>query len=191
MTWLDYVKIALLAVILVVVIELVLSSSDNKILGEPLSARRKRWRQGVLYFAILGLLFAGFGGGVIYQGTKTQRWPQTEGTVLTSDIYITHGKGGPSYHNRIRYAYQVGESSYTNDRVQIGYGGTDAFRAQATLSEFAVSAAVPVYYDPTAPGSSVLIQGYPPFFATWFGLGAVAVLAAGVVWFQAPKADEA
>ena len=86
----------------------------------------------------------------------TRHWQTVPGEILERDVGRMSSVRA-SYYPIVKYAYQVGGTSYTGDTVYIigRYGGTaNAIRTLVnTLPE-----PIPVHYDPSDPARSYLLR---------------------------------
>lgn len=104
----------------------------------------------------LMLLFGGmlaFGGGrMLYRAHASERWPTTEGTVVSSSVETLHNKRSTRFHPEVRYAYAVGGHTYEADTIAFGGNDTGAITdAQRLTHKYASGTKLPVHYEPDDP----------------------------------------
>jgi len=122
-------------------------------------------------FLIFGPLAVIIGVGDSQKALKSLQWSGTTGEILAVTIEKkveprlnardrVYFEEEYSYWLDIRYKYSVSEKVFESSRVQFGsrLGGT-LTEAQAFQEQFFQGRHVPVYYDQTNPGESVLIHG--------------------------------
>eukprot|EP01037_Dinobryon_pediforme_P020070 gene20070-20607_t len=107
-------------------------------------------------------------GSVIPNWRRAQAqagWPSTTGTVTEAEIVsiikrLEDKTTETHYRVRVRYGYSVGGRDYTGTRVWTGTRRLEISRdaAEKALAGMTIGASVPVYYDPDAPRSSVLVR---------------------------------
>lgn len=129
---------------------------------------------GVFVLACVGL----FVHGLIQfdRGRRSPAWPRVEGTVVIS---VSSGSG-----YTVNCSYEVDGHTFTC--YQVGFGeqemmtnSNDAHRVQR---HYPKGKAVDVYYDPAAPGISVLEPGVRP--GTYYELIIPALLALMAIGFR-------
>jgi hypothetical protein len=112
-------------------------------------------------FVIFGIFLAGLSARNLARGSANRNWPQAEGRILQSFVYVdkgTHNSQG--FVPRLEYEYSVGGVTFRSMRLRFGQtGGWSREQAERTVAPFAVGAPVPVFYDPANPKEAVLIQG--------------------------------
>jgi hypothetical protein len=101
---------------------------------------------------------------------QVHAWPQTEGTILSSSVYISEGIGKnkrTGYSPRVTYSYTVpgSEALYHGDKVKAGPMGF-SYPSLATAEKFRDShpagAKVPIYFNPDDPADSALERDVAP-----------------------------
>lgn len=143
------------------------------------------------------LLFVGFGCYGLsrsYRDLKrayaSRTWPRTTGTILTSKQQVEKDEEGDTHRGFILYAYEVGGTPYRSGRVfcgdELGLGWKRTIHRY--MAAYPVGKAVTVYYDPQAPGTSLLEPGFSlagyvafliPALLTVWGLAALLVRCLG------------
>jgi hypothetical protein len=113
------------------------------------------------------------------QSRDSVRWPKVSGAILLSSVHV--GRGRYSTHcsyPAIRYTYTVAGRVYVGDRVTFAESCSE-ITAREVAAHYPEQTQVQVFYDPNAPGVSVLEPGT---FET-HGYGSIgAGLAAGVLF---------
>ncbi|MGH8533949.1 MAG: DUF3592 domain-containing protein [Gammaproteobacteria bacterium] len=121
------------------------------------------------------LLLIGFGVfinavGVLWQAFRTTHWPQTEGTIISSEMDskdIPRGVGAleeksRQYRADIAFRYQVDDETHMGDKVSVEFAPwwtKDYYKAKRILMRYPVGEDVIVYYDPNDPSNGVLDPG--------------------------------
>jgi uncharacterized protein DUF3592 len=134
----------------------------------------------------MGGIFGGVGIGLLLfgmnqrkQGTASQSWPTTTGTILSATLSQQSRRNSQGYHDvtyapTVEYTYEVNGNSYRSDKINAGWTVSyDAGTAQNKLSQYQPGTRVTVYYNPTNPANAVL----EPKSAT----GNIFMIAGGIV----------
>lgn len=121
---------------------------------------------------MLGLVLAGgfflLGSVVIIQSLSTilrgytsKRWPRTSGIIVESYLEEQfHAEERWLFVPRVRYHYVVRGNEYESTTITFPtWGSTSRHRAETTLAQYPVTAAVSVSYLPENPVISVLEPG--------------------------------
>lgn len=116
------------------------------------------------------LVFFLLGAGMIFfslrarkKAQQSQSWPSTAGTV--SEVQVKEisredadGFQTTSYQPQVTYSYQVGNQTYTSDRLSFGarvsYGNRN--QASKVLEAYPVGMPLVIYYDPEKPAEAVV-----------------------------------
>lgn len=150
-----------------------------------------------IVFVLTGLFVMYLGVKAIRRAQNTKAWTQTMGTITHSQLQqsrsVSYRNGRMSsntmYNASVQYSYSVKGKKYEGHSIRASNEWTSSFtnRARKTVLQFPEGASVPVWYDPTMPGDSVLIQGtsFGDFAIVAFGLlfAAIGVLV-GIQAFQ-------
>ncbi|HEY1786833.1 MAG TPA: DUF3592 domain-containing protein [Verrucomicrobiae bacterium] len=121
----------------------------------------------LFFIVLLAVLIGALSYFVVFysvRGTVLQHvaesYPHVQGTVLSSQVTITHGsKGRVYYHPRIDYRYTVGDSEYTGSRYRYDDQPTGSGSAYAIVNSHPPGSAVDVYYNPADPTDTVISPG--------------------------------
>lgn len=127
---------------------------------------------GFLFLGLFVLIFLGAGIYLILRSRKDKlkvqqamNWPSVTGKVLESRLIEStstdsDGDSSTTYRPYIRYEYDMGGITYTNDKVDVGMvistSGTK--KAKELLSRFSMGSSVLVYVNPDNPADSILEQ---------------------------------
>ncbi|MHB1119021.1 MAG: DUF3592 domain-containing protein [Bellilinea sp.] len=127
---------------------------------------------GFLCLGLFVVIFLGAGVYLILRSRKDKlkvqqamNWPSVTGKVLESRLIEStstdsDGDSSTTYRPYIRYEYEMGGITYTNDKVDVGMvistSGTK--KANELLSRFSKGSAVLVYVNPDNPADSILEQ---------------------------------
>jgi len=123
-----------------------------------------------IVLAFILILFAGVFASehivTINQGTMTESWTPTNGTMIAylSDEVVD---GQTYYQPHAFYTYEVNQTQYYNNVISVNddfsdWRSTDRTIAVEQLRGYENNTAVTVYYYPATPSSSVLQPGVPP-----------------------------
>jgi hypothetical protein len=90
----------------------------------------------------------------------SESYPHVQGTVLSSQVTITHGsKGLIHYHVHISYRYTVDGTEYTGYRYRYDGHPSDSASAYAIVNNHPPDSAVDVYYNPADATDCLLSPG--------------------------------
>jgi hypothetical protein len=132
-----------------------------------------------------GLFFIGL---AIRQNMKAKKaeetWLTTTGVVLSSTVKVqrsrnTKGQTRITYIPQVSYQYQVGDQTYTGDRLGFGSGSYGQAKANQKSIDYPQGGQVIVHYDPADPAKAVLetkAQGAGTFIVLGIILLAMGVL---------------
>ena len=95
---------------------------------------------------------------------SSRTWPSVPGTIVASTVgsYRSGEALGRRYYPAVRYTYAVGGREYRSKRIQfdeLATNRTQEHIAAILARKYPLGATVPVYYDPSRPGRSVLEPG--------------------------------
>ena len=156
----------------------------------------------LLVFFLLFFLFSGAValcvgiviGAVSYSTTS---WPQTQGTIIESNVSVDDHRGGENskvhYSAIIKYKYIISGKTYVGNRLYtFRFATPNKESVLATCKQYKVGSDVTVYFDPRYPEKSVLIPGTPKGVWTLIYVGTISILigAGGtffVVRFACPR----
>ena len=96
---------------------------------------------------------------------RAREFPTASGQVTRSEVITSpRAKGQRSYREAISYAYVVDGHEYTSDRPGLGgiRIGDGRRQVEALVAQYPVGKELTVFYDPAAPGDSVLRPGLLP-----------------------------
>ena len=100
-------------------------------------------------------------GGQLLADLGTGDWPETEGVVTSSEVYTSESsEGGTTYCLDISYEYTVDNVNYTGYRVSYSSEDSCDSWSQNADDDYPEGKTIPVYYDPSDPGESVLETGF-------------------------------
>ena len=114
---------------------------------------------------VICLLVTVFAMSFSYNTTRlakaVQNWPSVDGVVIKSEVVELHSDDNTTYKPKLTYQYQVGNKTYTNDRLEIvNIGYSFKSDAETLIKAHPVDSKVTVYYDPEEPGESLLDKSY-------------------------------
>jgi hypothetical protein len=126
---------------------------------------KKRTRHALIAVGLAGI--AGSAGNAAWaysQVAPTRAWPSVEGRVVDARVAFVARRGrnnhqSISYTPSIRYSYTVGGRSFESDRVYPAEPQywRDDYDLRLFLQNYPTGRALPVFYNPAAPGESALI----------------------------------
>ncbi|MGD2026376.1 MAG: DUF3592 domain-containing protein [Anaerolineales bacterium] len=122
-------------------------------------------------FVLLGLFIGGialiiFGIRNRRKGEASQNWPSVSGLITNISIEENvdtddEGFTSTTYTPKVEYQYEVGAESFTSKRISFGaergYGRRK--KAEEALIPYPVNSQASVFYNPSDPSESVLVQG--------------------------------
>lgn len=93
---------------------------------------------------------------------QSQYWPETSGTVISSEICHQKSLKSESYTAKIVYRYAVDGQDHEGRVITYGFGG-DGSKREATekVAQYPAGAQVKVFYNPSSPVESCLETGGP------------------------------
>ena len=113
----------------------------------------------VLCAIACGLILAG--RLTVQRGTGTKAWPAVSGVVVDCTIAADREAGRQRFRPVVRYRYEVDGQRYEGSRIQwaIDQGFRKYTRARRLLDRSRTGSAIKVHYDPSRPGTAVLMTG--------------------------------
>lgn len=133
---------------------------------------------GLLMFGGLWLFVKGARN--VLRSVASTRWPQTEGTVVSSETTRSESPAtrkspaSVTFSTRTVVRYNVGGREYTTDTISFGHslGSNDKSGAALQEMRYPAGKTISVWYDPREPGTGVLKPG---LHAEAFGLAAASL----------------
>mgnify|MGYP002651796972 CR=1 FL=1 len=97
----------------------------------------------------------------VQRGADTKIWPAVEGVVIESAIAADREAGCQRFRPVVRYRYEVDGQRYEGSRIKwaMDQGFRKYTRARRLLDRYRAGAAIKVHYDPSRPGTAVLMTG--------------------------------
>ncbi|NTX50090.1 DUF3592 domain-containing protein [Myxococcus sp. CA039A] len=137
----------------------------------------------------LMLVFGGmlaFGGGrMLYRAHASERWPTTEGTVVSSGVETVRNRRTTRFHPEVKYEYSVGGHAYSADTISFGGNDTGALPdAQRLTHRYASGTKLPVHYEPDDPAIACVEcgnAGMSSYVVMFGGLAFAGLAGAGMV----------
>ena len=111
------------------------------------------------------------------RAARTVTWPNVVGVINSSEVSRVKG-----FLLLVTYKYEIQGRAYVNTRIQFGWKARRAGKEKELYTLFPAGSCVPVYYQPDAPGNSVLITGQHPETITSMGLFAAIFMLAALGW---------
>jgi hypothetical protein len=126
-------------------------------------------------------------GWDLFRTVCALNYPETSGTVLSSEVTRRRVRRGTSYGVAIHYRYEVDGTTREGDRYRYsGFSASGSKWAQAVVEQHPAGASVKVYYAKADPDESVLARGingsdlFMLLFMTPFNMIMVALLSVPV-----------
>jgi hypothetical protein len=139
---------------------------------------------GAVAFGILALVIAGAAIGYamvtgdVWPYLQSNGWQETTGKIISADVETHRGEDSDGflelkYSLNLRYAYQVGEQEYVNNRIQFNWDEESRLESDSEIDElliiYPVGKTVSIYYDPDDPNDAVLQRSLRPGASLFFG----------------------
>jgi hypothetical protein len=140
-------------------------------------------------FMLIGVGLSCWGLIVLANARASAGWTAVEGVIVSSALeHDRDAEGGDSWEPKVTYEYPAGGRQQVGVTINFGENSyDDQEEAQAILDRYPTGQAVQVYYDPDAPGRSVLEPGVSSrsyfFLATGLLFVALAVILGPVIHF--------
>lgn len=97
---------------------------------------------------------------IVDEANESKDWPVVQGMVSFSDIKSYISDGNEMYSADIAYNYTVQDKNYTGNRISTISSSTSSLsEVEKDLSKYPEGEIVSVYYNPEAPGISMLEPG--------------------------------
>ncbi len=127
-------------------------------------------------FLLIGLAIFLWGYSIVNTSIASTKWPSVTGAITNSWVNPTTSCGRYGCHSdfnaEVNYQYTVNGTQYTGSRVSLlGYSSPTDEGAVEYLAAYPVGGQVKVYYDPSGPGSSLLITGFQEVYLLLPGFG--------------------
>ena len=142
----------------------------------------------VAIFLLLGGGLSWWGWNILQDARASSTWPTVEGQVTRSEVTTsTDSDGDDSYSPEVTYEYLVDDQAYENTTIKFGENSySSRRRAQEIAATYPVGKQVDVFYDPKAPGRSVLEPGVSGGSYIVLGIGAVFVVVSLIILIIVP-----
>jgi hypothetical protein len=94
------------------------------------------------------------------EAKASDTWPSVTGVVISSEISESYSDNTKMYSPDVFYEYSVNNEPYTGSRIKSLDGTTSSYSSvKKTLQKYQEGKNVSVYYNPEAPGISMLEPG--------------------------------
>lgn len=137
-------------------------------------------------FLGIGVCFVGAGIQYVAGLRERRKWPKVEGVLESARVEIVKTEEGNSYLLHTRYRYRVGERELLCTRWS-SYGDTPSFwtlgRAEKAREACERNPSRPVFYNPSKPSESFLVNGMDGLSIGCLGLGLFLFLCGGVFMY--------
>ncbi len=111
-------------------------------------------------FFVVGLSFLFFMAILpIWNSYQSASWSSTVAVIEEADIDVQHGEDSVTYKPKLRYKYSVKGLPYSGERLSfrtVNYNSEEEL--QRLMEPYRIGAEVECFYDPMAPGQSVLLK---------------------------------
>jgi hypothetical protein len=138
-------------------------------------------------FIVIGLVVAGFGVLTLIKSWRSEKWPVTNGVILTATMQAHSGEHGDTYSAAVTFDYSVEGVKYTGNKLAIGAMSSSTSYAQSVLNRYPVGKTVTVHYSPANPAEAVLETGIHGGVWICFGVG-IAFALFGTLFLQISRA---
>lgn len=116
---------------------------------------------------IAGLIFFIVGGIVLFFGYSwykkakaTEKWPTTEGIVLTAEVNSHQSDGSTMYKPLIEYKYSVNGKEFKSPKYSYAeYSSSNSDHAYEVINKYPKGERVTVFYNPEKHYDAVLEPG--------------------------------
>ena len=110
---------------------------------------------GLVICAIIGLGLTFLGSVKLKKAAETNRWPVTNGTVISSDV-----GGVMKYYPFVSYTYTVDSAVYTSDRISnMNFNTKNRSEVEKVIKKYPRGSEIKVYYNKTDPSIALLEPG--------------------------------
>lgn len=154
------------------------------------------WLYTASLFACVCMFIACFIDLYTYAGAD--QWPNTKGEMLTGEIHEIDfwPVAVPLYRLALQYRYEVADTIYINEKIQVGLENEFETVAEAMriLEKYQESPSLTVYYSESDPAVSILQPNPPPHTdiklkLSVVGLSILAILTL-VAWLKRSRRPE-
>ena len=115
---------------------------------------------GGLFMLVGGPVAGYFLLNIVLEARRSINWPVVPGVIQDSHVENRSVLNHNAFCAVLTYTYRVGPSDFTGSRIRTSDGELPtADLASRELRGLSIGTSVAVYYDPAAPGSSVLKPG--------------------------------
>lgn len=114
-----------------------------------------------MVFIIAGwLVYTHITSPLTEEAKASDSWPSVMGMVISSEISESYSDNTKMYSPDVIYEYSVNNEPYTGSRIKSIDGSTSSYSSvQKTLQKYSEGQETAVYYNPEAPGVSMLEPG--------------------------------
>lgn len=132
----------------------------------------------VAVFFLVGIALVYGGVTATLQGLSSGSWPAVNGTIIRTNVTVSHSYSSSShtettsYYPDVTYSYQVGGRNFSSGRITVVSTGGSYSYAYGFVTQHPVGSSVTVYYNPSDPSQALLEKGVD--------LGSVVLLVAGL-----------
>lgn len=113
------------------------------------------------FLMFFGIFFGGIGYWHLPSGIATYSWLRTDGIVRHVDLNVTGTGLDRNSDVEIEYDYEVGGRQYRGDRIWFAMR-SNAWQIEDLANAHPSGSTIDVFYDPSNPNRSVLLQGVDP-----------------------------
>ena len=119
-------------------------------------------------FPLMGLLLLGLGLRNVWWGVASNKWPQTRGVVVGSEVSesttrnVREGTTSTMYSSSVRVSYRVNGQEYMTNKLHFGQseGSSDPSEVELAHLSYPQGMEVAVSYDPQKPALATLKPGF-------------------------------
>lgn len=115
----------------------------------------------IIVCVVIGPICLWKGTSDLIKGSRSKSWPTTEGRIISTKLSESRGRWGTRFYApMIKYEYEVGEDTYTCDRLNLGdRSSTSTRETAAVFARYPEGRKVTVHYNPKAPKEALLEVG--------------------------------
>lgn len=126
---------------------------------------------GAFWCALLGVFDVVLVTQSCRQLDASRRFLPTTARILESSVESSSDSDGTTFRPQVAYEYEVAGRTYRSDTVHYAvWGSSDSSDAHDIVDRFPVGGEVTAYYDPSHPGTAILLPGthHLPWFMALF-----------------------
>jgi hypothetical protein len=160
---------------------------EAPISGSARGARLSRWIPlafGGIFVVVGGGLFIGLGVIPVARMIDAASWPETECTIVSSEVESHQSDDGTTYSIDILYSYRTAGRDWRSNRYDFSSGSSSGYEGKRkVVDRYPPGSTATCYVDPDDPSSAVLDRSFhAAYLIGLFGLLFMAPGLAVMVW---------